>query len=89
MKLPHLWNVSRKKLTLPSNSPIVRENIMQTPTLLMNRYRKPSSPYNQNGGFFDTYPIRDMVRGLFVSSILWTLLAVTVYIVYTLVLSAG
>ena len=38
--------------------------------------------------FFNAYPVGEMVRGLFLSSILWIFLALTVYTVYSMVLGA-
>jgi hypothetical protein len=36
-------------------------------------------------GFFDTHAVVDVVRSLFLSSILWAILAVTVYEVYSMI----
>ncbi len=49
---------------------------MQTPTFFRSR------------SFFNTYPVGEMVRGLFLSSILWIFLALAVYTVYSMVLGA-
>jgi hypothetical protein len=38
-------------------------------------------------GFFRTHGIGEIIRGLFFSSILWMLLAITLYGVYTIVVS--
>lgn len=47
---------------------------MQTPTFFKSR------------SFFNAYPVGEMVRGLFLSSILWIFLALAVYTVYSMVL---
>jgi hypothetical protein len=39
-------------------------------------------------GFFHTHPIGDVVRSLFFSSILWMLLAIILYAVYSMVLGS-
>jgi hypothetical protein len=39
-------------------------------------------------GFLDTHPVVDVVRSLFLSSILWAILAVTVYEVYSMIVGA-
>ena len=64
---------------------------MQTSTLLSWRNRnhevRPEfswSPRQQ--GFFEKHQVAEIVRGLVFSSVLWGLLAVGVYAVYSLVL---
>lgn len=49
---------------------------MQTPAFFKSR------------SFFNSYPVGEMVRGLFLSSVLWGFLAMAVYTVYTMVLGA-
>jgi hypothetical protein len=49
---------------------------MQTPTFFKSR------------SFFNAYPVGEMVRGLFLSSLLWVFLAMAVYMVYAMVLGA-
>lgn len=49
---------------------------MHTPTFFKSR------------SFFNAYPVGEMVRGLFLSSILWIFLALAVYTVYSMVLGA-
>jgi hypothetical protein len=65
---------------------------MQTPAFpsLQSRFksftdrgaRRSSSP-----AFFETHAVVDVVRSLFVSSILWVVLAVGVYEVYSMVVA--
>lgn len=40
------------------------------------------------GSFFDLHPFADVVRGILYTSVLWGLLAVGVYSVYSIVLAA-
>ena len=49
---------------------------MQAPTFLKSR------------SFFNAYPVGEMVRGLLISALLWTILALGVYTVYAMVLGA-
>jgi hypothetical protein len=63
-------------LNLSSASPIRKEANMQTPMFFKSR------------SFFNAYPVGEMVRGLFLSSILWIFLALAVYTVYSMVLGA-
>jgi hypothetical protein len=43
-----------------------------------------ANPTSSNG-FFHTHPVGEIVRSLFFSSILWMLLAIILYGVYTMV----
>jgi hypothetical protein len=66
---------------------------MQTPTLpsLQSRFKSftdRSSQGSSPAGFFDTHAIVDVVRSLFVSSILWAVLAVGVYEVYSMIVGS-
>jgi hypothetical protein len=63
-------------LNLSSASPIRKEANMQTPMFFKSR------------SFFNAYPVGEMVRGLFLSSLLWIFLAMAVYTVYSMVLGA-
>jgi hypothetical protein len=56
---------------------------MQTPSFIRNMTGAGPS---QSESFFHSYPVVEMVRGLVISSLLWFLLAVAVYAVYTMVL---
>jgi hypothetical protein len=63
---------------------------MQTPTFpaLQSRYKSFTGRRFQrdtNPGFFDLHPVVEVVRSLFLSSLLWALLAATVYTVYTMI----
>lgn len=64
---------------------------MQTSTLLgwrsRNQEAKPEFSWNpRQQGFFEKHQVGEIVRGLVFSSVLWGLLAVGVYTVYSLVL---
>lgn len=64
---------------------------MQSPAFpsLQSRYKS----FNEQGSqtsptrFFETHPIGDVLRSLFFSSILWMLLAIVLYAVYSMVAS--
>ncbi len=63
---------------------------MQNPSLPLLQFRskdlssQPTRP--QTGeGFFDLHPVVDIVRSVFLSSLLWVCLAYTVYTVYNLI----
>lgn len=64
---------------------------MQSPTFPFLQPRSksfttPGSDRTPSTGFFHTHPIGDVVRSLFFSSILWMLLAIILYAVYSMVL---
>ncbi len=64
---------------------------MQTPTFpsLQSRsksFTTPGSDRAPSTGFFQNHPIGDVARSLFFSSILWMLLAIILYAVYSMVL---
>jgi hypothetical protein len=65
---------------------------MQSPALTSLQSRDAS--FNQNtdrsslSGFFATHPVVEVVRSLFFSSILWMLLAIALYAVYTMVVGS-
>ena len=42
----------------------------------------------QKGNYFELHPLADVVRGLLYTSILWGLLAMGVYSVYSIILAA-
>jgi len=50
---------------------------------LINRSDRTSST-----GFFEAHPIGEVVRNLFFSSILWMLLAIALYAVYSMVVGS-
>jgi hypothetical protein len=63
---------------------------MHTPTFpsLQSRYKSfisRGSNQTSSNGFFQTYAISEIVRGLFFSSVLWLLLAIALYGIYTMV----
>jgi hypothetical protein len=60
---------------------------MQAPSFIKNMTGAEGS--NHSTSFFSSYPVLEMIRGLFISSILWFLLAVGVYAVYTMVLGTS
>jgi hypothetical protein len=65
---------------------------MQSPTLTSLQSRDAS--FNRTSdrtslvGFFTTHPVAEVVRSLFFSSILWMLLAIALYAVYTMVVGS-
>ncbi|WP_260703835.1 hypothetical protein [Edaphobacter flagellatus] len=66
---------------------------MQTSMLVSWRSRsresKPEYSWTpRTVSFFDKHPVGEIVRGLVFSSVLWGLLAVGVYAVYSMVLGA-
>jgi hypothetical protein len=66
---------------------------MQTPTFpsLQSRFRSLShsgSNRARTTGFFHKHPVGEVVRSLFFSSILWMLLAITLYGVYSMVVGS-
>jgi hypothetical protein len=42
-----------------------------------------------NSGYFRTHPVGEIVRSLFLSSLLWIFLAIALYTVYTMVAGAA
>jgi hypothetical protein len=48
-------------------------------------FNNPGPGHVSPSGFFRTHPIAEIIRGLFFSSILWMLLAITLYGVYSIV----
>jgi|HubBroStandDraft_6_1064221.scaffolds.fasta_scaffold3390095_2 hypothetical protein len=63
---------------------------MQTPAFpsLQSRFKSftdRGSRRSSPPGFFETHAVGDVVRSLFVSSILWAVLAVGVYEVYSMI----
>jgi len=66
---------------------------MQSPALssLQSRdasFTNRSSDRTSLSGFFATHPVVEVVRSLFFSSILWMLLAIALYAVYTMVVGS-
>ncbi len=65
---------------------------MQTPAFpslqpRSKNFINPGSDRTSNG-FFDTHPVFEVVRSLFFSSILWMVLAMILYGVYSMVASS-
>jgi hypothetical protein len=65
---------------------------MQTPAFpaLQSRFKSFTGRGSQRSsapGFFANHDVVDVVRSLFLSSILWAILAVTVYEVYSMIVS--
>jgi hypothetical protein len=63
---------------------------MQTPAFpaLQSRFKsftERSSHRSSTTGFFANHAVVDVVRSLFLSSILWAILAITVYEVYSMI----
>jgi hypothetical protein len=62
---------------------------MQTPALTSLQSRDQSfTNQSANRGFFHAHPIGEVVRSLFFSSILWMVLAIALYGVYSIVLGS-
>lgn len=66
---------------------------MQTPAFpaLPSReqsFTQRSTDRTSLSGFFATHPVVEVVRSLFFSSILWMLLAIALYAVYTMVVGS-
>jgi hypothetical protein len=49
----------------------------------------PQAHHNGAVSFFEAHPIGEIIRGLFLSSVLWVLLAIAVYMVYSMVLGVS
>lgn len=63
---------------------------MRNPSFSLIQFRSKdlsSLPSKQNSGdhFFHAHPLSDVVRSVFVSSLLWGFLAITVYTVYSMI----
>jgi len=66
--------------------------MMQTPAFpfLQSRYKNIANRMSSNTsatGFFDVHPIGEILRSLFLSSILWVLIAAGVYMLYSMIVS--
>ncbi len=62
---------------------------MQTPAFTSLQSRDQSfTNQSANRGFFQAHPIGEVVRSLFFSSVLWMVLAVALYGVYSMVLGS-
>ena len=63
---------------------------MQTPTFptLQSKFKNLGSHRSSAPGFFATHAVGDVLRGLFLSSLLWAALAAGVYMVYSMVVGA-
>jgi hypothetical protein len=66
---------------------------MQTPAFpsLQSRYKSFTNRglnSTSSNGFFHNHPVGEVVRSLFFSSILWMLLAITLYAVYSMVVGS-
>jgi hypothetical protein len=66
---------------------------MQTPAFPSLQSRDKSftprgSDQASSTGFFEAHPVGEVVRSLFFSSILWMLLAIVLYAVYSMVASS-
>jgi hypothetical protein len=63
---------------------------MQTPTFptLQSKFKNLGSPRSSTPGFFATHAVGDVVRSLFLSSLLWAAIAGGVYMVYSMVLGS-
>jgi hypothetical protein len=66
---------------------------MQTPAFpslqsTNKSFSNPGSDRPSSNGFFESHPIGEVVRSLFLSSILWMLLAIVLYAVYSMVVGS-
>ena len=66
---------------------------MQTPAFpsLQSRFKNLTNSESgriSSTGFFHTHPVGEVVRSLFFSSILWMVLAITLYGVYSMVVGS-
>jgi hypothetical protein len=66
---------------------------MQSPAFpsLQSRFKSftnQESSRTSSNGFFVTHPVGEVVRSLFFSSILWMLLAIILYAVYSMVVGS-
>lgn len=63
---------------------------MQTPTFpnLQSKFKNLGSHRSSIPGFLATHAVGDVLRSLFLSSLLWAALAAGVYMVYSMVLGA-
>jgi hypothetical protein len=61
---------------------------MQTPTFpaLQSKFKNLGFHRSSTPGFFATHAVGDVLRSLFLSSLLWAALAAGVYMVYSMVL---
>ena len=51
-------------------------------------FNNRGSDRTSSTGFFESHPVGEVVRNLFFSSILWMLLAIVIYAVYSMVLGS-
>lgn len=49
----------------------------------------PRTQHDRASSFFEAHPVGEIIRGLFLSSVLWALLAISVYLVYSMVLRSN
>jgi hypothetical protein len=89
-KLAQLRDSCALILVLLSSLPMEVEQ-MQSPTFpslqqSSKSFTNPGSDRAPSTGFFQNHPISDVLRSLFFSSILWMLLAIILYAVYSMVL---
>jgi hypothetical protein len=66
---------------------------MQTPAFpslqsRLKNFTHSGSDRTSSTGFFHTHPVGEVVRSLFFSSILWMLLAIALYAVYSMVVGS-
>jgi hypothetical protein len=63
---------------------------MQSPVFpsLQSRYKSFTNRGSGRSGYFDTHPVGEIVRSFFFSSILWMVLAMALYAVYTMVVGS-
>jgi hypothetical protein len=63
--------------------------ISTPPMSLRERSTAPPTQPGDTGSFLKNHPITEIIRGLVLSSVLWFLLAIGVYAVYTMVLGSN
>jgi hypothetical protein len=62
---------------------------MHTPAFPQSKsFTNPGSDQSSSNSFFGTHPVGEVIRSLFFSSILWMLLAIVLYAVYSMVVGS-
>jgi hypothetical protein len=58
---------------------------------LQEKYRhfRSATPSENPSGFFDTHAVGPILRSFFFTSLLWVFLALTIYTVYSFIVSAN
>jgi hypothetical protein len=62
---------------------------MEVGKMHMSAFSSRRSSQTPSDGFFQNHPVSDVVRSLFFSSVLWLVLAIALYGVYTIVVGSN